>query len=103
MPSVILFASERYHISVARWFSLSRTSARTEHRESRCLWNPRPPTNLARGVRRLDFWGTIPRLLIHAADVFFLEIARRTERTAKCLLPGDSSWDCRTNLFLHRL
>ena len=39
--------------------SPSRTSARTEQRESRRLRNPRPLKNLAWGVWRLGFWGTI--------------------------------------------
>ena len=45
----------RDHISAALWLSPSCTSARTEQLESRCLWNPRPPANLAHGVWRLDF------------------------------------------------
>jgi hypothetical protein len=49
--------------SAARWFSLSCDSARTEPQESRCLWNPCPPENPARGVRQLGFWGALPRLL----------------------------------------
>jgi hypothetical protein len=70
----------REHISATLWFFPSRISARTEQRESKCLRNPRPPTNLARGVRRLGIWGVISRLLIHAADVFFLVIARGIAR-----------------------
>jgi hypothetical protein len=46
------FASERPHLSRPLVFP-SCTSARTEQWESRCLRNPRPPANLARGVRRL--------------------------------------------------
>jgi hypothetical protein len=63
---------------------------------------PQPSSayKLAQGVQRLGFWGTISRLLIHAADIFFLVITHETERH---LLPSDRSWDCTVNTFLHRL
>ena len=43
-----------------------------------------------------------------SSDVFFLVIGRGTrllpgDCSRSCLLPGDRSWDCTANTFLHRL
>jgi hypothetical protein len=52
------------------------------------------------GCAAIRFLGAILQLLVHATDVFFLVTARGTTRR---LLPGDRSWDCTMNTFLHWL
>ena len=93
---------EKPHLS-SLLASPSRTSARTEKRESRCLRNHRLPENPARGERRLGFWGAIR----DCSSIFFLlEIALGSvfflERQGVFFLVI-RSWDYTANILLHRL